>query len=58
MIGRMTYSYTTDMSATNLKVGMSPSSAKQWHALRLPEILAIFRLGDKSKEEKCPIWTL
>lgn len=29
-----------------------------WQVLGLPEILAIFRLGDTKQVEKCPIWTL
>lgn len=30
---------------------------QQVQVLALPEILAIFKIGDKSgKEEKCPIW--
>lgn len=45
-----------------IEKAMVPTDALQtpavtWHVLQLPEILAIFGLGDDGSEEKCPIWT-
>lgn len=45
-----------------IEKAMVPTDALQtpavtWQVLQLPEILAIFGLGDDGSEEKCPIWT-
>lgn len=40
-----------------IKTDAAPTMAVEWQVLRLPEILAIFRLGKKDNVEKCPIWT-